>query len=193
MSDKQEKVKKITNENPVERQETVQTEPEKRVCIYRRVRTRSSKGYNTLIARQTEYYKKMIALREDWKFIGIYADAEQSGVKLQERDGLIKMMKDCETGKIDLIITKSFTQFLGNTDDSTEIIDRLRQLDIGLFSEEVNINTQSVENDPILSILSALAQIKSERIVMSTVARMMNKRKTCDEGEKRIWQSNRKK
>lgn len=191
MSDKQEKVKKITNENPVERQETVQTESEKRVCVYRRVRTRSGKGYNTLIARQTEYYKKMIALREDWKFIGIYADAVQSGVKLQERDGLIKMMKDCEAGKIDLIITKSFTQFLGNTDDSTEIIDRLRQLDIGVFSEEVNINTQSVENDPILSILSTLAQIKSERIVLSTVARMMNKRKTCDEGEKKIWQSNR--
>jgi DNA invertase Pin-like site-specific DNA recombinase len=186
MSGKQEKVKKITNENPVERQETVQTEPEKRVCTYRCVRTRSSKGYNSLIARQTEYYEKMISLRENWQFVGMYADAVQSGAELQERDGFRKMMKDCEAGKIDLIITKSLTQFLESAEDSTEVIDRLRQLDIEVFSEKDNSNTQSVESDPILTILSIFAQSESERTELSAVTRMMNKRKTSDEGEKKV-------
>lgn len=147
MSGKQEKEKKLPNENSVEMQETMQSQPEKRVCVYRRVRTKSNEGYKSLITRQTEYYKKMLSLRENWQFVGMYADAVQARVELQETDGFKKMMKDCEAGKIDLIITKSFTQFLESAEDSTEVIDRLRELEIEVFSEKENSNTQPVESE----------------------------------------------
>ena len=71
-------------------------------------------------------------------------------VETQETDEFRKMMKECETGKIDLIMTKSYTRFLESTEDRTEVIDRLRQLDIEVFSQKESINTQLAKSERAL-------------------------------------------
>ena len=71
-------------------------------------------------------------------------------------------MKDCELGKIDLIITKSITRFARNTVDSIEAIRKLKLLGIAVFFEKENINTLSENSEQLLSILSSLAQGEAE-------------------------------
>lgn len=70
--------------------------------------------------------------------------------EMQKTDEFIKMMKECESGKIDLIMIKSHTRFSESTEDRTEVIDRLRQLDIEVFSQKENSNTQLVKSERAL-------------------------------------------
>lgn len=74
----------------------------------------------------------------------------ENPVETQETDEFRKMMKECESGKIDLIMAKSYTRFLESTEDRTEVIDRLRQLDIEVFSQKENSNTQLVKSERAL-------------------------------------------
>ncbi|WP_425475063.1 recombinase family protein, partial [Anaeromonas gelatinilytica] len=72
------------------------------------------------------------------------------------------MMRDCEAGKIDMIITKSITRFARNTVDSIKAIRKLKLLGIALFFEKENINTLSENSELFLTILSSLAQGEAE-------------------------------
>lgn len=70
-------------------------------------------------------------------------------------------MADCENRKIDFIITKSISRFARNTMDCLELVRRLVALDIYIYFEKENINTQSMESELMLSILSSLAENES--------------------------------
>lgn len=155
--------KKITKIDPVKQQITRQLQPKKRVCSYCRVSTDSREQQNSFSA-QLKYYKALIEDQEDWQFSGIYADEARSGTKLQKRDDFLRMMKECEDGKIDMIITKSVTRFARNTVDSIQAIRKLKELGIAVFFEKEHINSLSEKSEQMLTILSSLAQGESESI-----------------------------
>lgn len=113
---------------------------------------------------QLKYYKTLIEDKEGWQFAGIYADEARSGTKLKKRDDFLRMMKECEDDRIDMIITKSVTRFARNTVDSIQAIRRLRELRIAVFFEKENINSLSEKSEQMLTILSSLAQGESENI-----------------------------
>ncbi|BAE85217.1 recombinase family protein [Desulfitobacterium hafniense] len=155
--------KKITKIDPVKQQITLQLQPKKRVCAYCRVSSDSWEQQNSFTA-QLEYYQSLIEGREDWQFAGIYADEARSGTKLKKRDDFLRMMKDCEAGRIDMIITKSVTRFARNTVDSIQAIRRLKELGIAVFFEKENINSLSEKSEQMLTILSSLAQGEAEGV-----------------------------
>lgn len=142
---------------------TRQLQPKKRVCSYCRISTDSREQQNSFFA-QLKYYKTLIEDQEEWQFAGIYADEARSGTKLQKRDDFLRMMKDCEDGKIDMVITKSVTRFARNTVDSIQAIRRLKELGIAVFFEKEHINSLSEKSEQMLTILSSLAQGESESI-----------------------------
>ena len=155
--------KKVTKIEPV-RQNVIQTlRPKKRVCAYCRVSTDSTKQHTSYVA-QVEYYENYIENREDWEFAGIFADEAKSGTKLKSRDEFQRMIKECENGNIDIIITKSVTRFARNTVDSIEAIRKLKALGVTVYFEKENINTLSEQSEQMLTILSSLAQGESESI-----------------------------
>jgi DNA invertase Pin-like site-specific DNA recombinase len=71
------------------------------------------------------------------------------------------MIADCENKKIDLIVTKSISRFARNTTDCLELVRKLIGLGIFIYFEKENINTGSMENELMLSILSGLAESES--------------------------------
>lgn len=163
MAGEQKKIKKITKINPVKSHVLMQLQPQKRVCAYCRVSTDSREQQNSFIA-QTAYYEELIGKRSDWEYAGIYADEARSGTKLQKRDDFLRMIKDCESGKIDMIITKSVTRFARNTVDSIKAIRKLKLLGVAVFFEKENINTLFESSEMLLTILSSLAQGEAESI-----------------------------
>ena len=155
--------KKVTKIEPV-RQNVIQTlRPKKRVCAYCRVSTDSTKQHTSYVA-QVEYYESYIGKREDWEFVGIFADEAKSGTKVKSRDEFLRMMHECENGNIDVIITKSVTRFARNTVDSIEAIRKLKSLGVTVYFEKENLNTLSEQSEQMLTILSSLAQGESESI-----------------------------
>jgi len=70
-------------------------------------------SYNTQVS---EYTKKIIE-NQDWDLVDIYADAGFSGTNVKHRLAFNRMIRDCESAKIDLVITKSISRFARNTVD----------------------------------------------------------------------------
>ena len=74
------------------------------------------------------------------------------------------MIKDCERGKIDFILTKSVARFARNTVDSLKYVRKLKAMGIGVFFEEQALDSMKSENEMFLGLYSVMAQAESENI-----------------------------
>jgi DNA invertase Pin-like site-specific DNA recombinase len=70
----------------------------------------------------------MGAERPNWTLVDIYADEGISGTSLKHRDNFVRMIKDCEAGKMDLIIVKNVARFARNIVDCISYIRQLRAM-----------------------------------------------------------------
>lgn len=113
---------------------------------------------------QVNYYTSFITNNPDYVLAGIYADEGISGTNTKKREQFNKMIEDCKTGKIDMLITKSISRFARNTLDCLNFVRLLKDLGIGVIFEKENINTLDSKGEVLLSILSSLAQDESRSI-----------------------------
>lgn len=134
-----------------------------RVAAYCRVSTGSDEQLVSLET-QKNHYESYIKANPEWEFAGLYFDEGISGTKKTKRTALIQMMKECEQGRIDYIITKSISRFARNTTDCLEMVRKLIDLGIFIYFEKENLNTGLMESELMLSILSSLAESESVSI-----------------------------
>ena len=134
-----------------------------RVAAYCRVSTDSDAQLESLEA-QKQHYESYIACRDDWTFAGLYYDEGITGTKKDKRPELMRMIRDCEAGKIDYVITKSISRFSRNTTDCLEMVRKLLALNIPIYFEKENLNTGSMESELFLAILSSMAEGESVSI-----------------------------
>lgn len=137
------------------------------VCAYCRVSTDSSKQMESLET-QVSYYENYIKNKSGWEYAGVFKDEGISGTGTVKRTDFNKMLKACELGKIDLIITKSISRFSRNTADCLETVRYLKSLKVAVYFERENINTLGADSELILSVLSSLAQDESKNISENT-------------------------
>ena len=136
---------------------------QKRVAAYCRVSTDSEEQL-TAYQNQTRVYTEMIAANKEWEFAGLYADEGISGTRADKRPEFQRMIRDCQNGKIDYIITKSVSRFARNTVECLEYVRSLKAQGIGIFFEEQNIDTLKNESELYLVIYAGFAQSESESI-----------------------------
>lgn len=134
-----------------------------RVAAYARVSTKSDEQLLSLET-QKEHYDSFISANSNWEYAGIYYDEGISGTKVEKREGLLALLKDCEDGKIDRVITKSISRFSRNTTDCLEMVRKLTSLKVFLFFEKENIDTEHMSSELMLSILSSIAESESRSI-----------------------------
>ncbi|HWQ75629.1 MAG TPA: recombinase family protein [Syntrophomonas sp.] len=132
-----------------------------RVAAYCRVSTSSDEQLSSYQA-QLEYYLEKVKSNPQWALTAIYADQGVTGTSTKHRKRFIRMIKDCEKGKIDLIITKSVSRFSRNTLDGLEYIRKLKSIGVGVYFEKENINTLIMDNEMILTFMMTAAQAESE-------------------------------
>ncbi len=135
---------------------------EKRVAVYARVSTddpRQTSSYEL----QKNHYKDVVSRHPGWNLVDIYADEGISGTSLQHRDAFIKMIKDCQDGKIDLIVTKTVARFARNILDCIGYVRQLAAMKppIGVFFETENIYTLNGNSEMLLSFMATMAQEES--------------------------------
>ena len=130
-----------------------------RVAAYARVSTGKDAMLHSLSA-QVSYYSSMIQNHPGWVYCGVYSDEAQTGTKAN-RPGFQKMLSDCRTGKIDMIITKRISRFSRNTVVFLTTVRELQKLGIDVFFENENIHTTSGEGELMLTILASYAQEES--------------------------------
>ncbi len=138
-------------------------ERKKRVAAYARVSLDSERLMHSLSA-QVSYYSAYIQKNPHWIYAGVYADEGISGTQTQKRDEFNRLMKDCEDGKIDIILVKSISRFARNTVDLLSAVRHLKALGIEVIFEKENINSMSNDGELMLSILASFAQEESRSI-----------------------------
>ncbi|MFV0518989.1 MAG: recombinase family protein [Lachnospirales bacterium] len=134
-----------------------------KVCAYCRVST-DSEEQQTSYQSQVSFYKNKIDNNDDWKLVDIYADEGISGTSTKNRIAFNKMIKDCEDGKIDIVLTKSISRFSRNIVDCLTYIRKLKELGVKIIFEKENIDTLSENGELMLTILGGLAQEESASI-----------------------------
>ncbi len=134
-----------------------------RVAAYARVSTGSDEQLLSLET-QKEHYDSFIKSHPEWEYAGLYYDEGISGTKVEKRDGLVMLLKDCEEGRIDRVITKSISRFSRNTTNTLEMVRNLSKLGIYIFFEKENIDTEHMSSELMLSILSSIAESESRSI-----------------------------
>lgn len=134
-----------------------------RVAAYCRVSTDKDDQLNSFFA-QMRYYRDYVRGNDKMVLVDIYADEGITGVMAKKRTNFMRMMRDCEKGKIDLILTKSVARFARNTVDSLNYVRRLKAKGIGVYFEEQALDSLKTENEMALGLYSVLAQAESENI-----------------------------
>lgn len=154
--------KRVTEIMPVKARGRQKDEPI-RVGAYCRVST-NMHHQELSYESQLRYYQDLISRKPSWKLVQVYADKGISGTKTEKRTGFLKMMEDCEKGKIDKIITKSISRFARNTVDCISNIRKLKLLGVAVYFEKENIDTMTMQGELMLSILSSIAQAEAEAV-----------------------------
>lgn len=128
-----------------------------RVTFYARVSSESDEQLNSL-ENQTSYYKELIKKNKKWIYVKGYIDEGISGASAEKRESFQKMIRDSQSDKFDLIITKEITRFARNTLDSIQYTRELLSNGVAVFFQNDNINTLDEDSELRLTIMAGIAQ-----------------------------------
>lgn len=131
-----------------------------RVAAYCRVSTDDEdqiKSYNSMV----RYYTDLIKNNKQWVFAGVYADRAITGTKTDKREEFQRLIQDCMSGKIDMVIAKSIPRFARNTLDTLKYVRMLKERNIAVYFEVEKINTLK-DGEFLMTILSSVAQQEVE-------------------------------
>jgi site-specific DNA recombinase len=131
-----------------------------KVSAYARVSTNSISQEDSY-ENQVKYYEKLIKSNPEYEYNGVFADQAVSGTT-DKRPEFQSMIRQAEFGNIDLIITKNISRFSRNIADLYKYISKLKDLGVGVFFEEENINTLESTGNIFLSLLGSIAQMEVE-------------------------------
>lgn len=139
----------------------------KRVAVYTRVST-SRIEQQSSIKNQNEYYVEIIEKHPDWVLANVYEDNGITGTDYHNRESFLKMISDCEAGKVDIVVTKSVSRFARNTVDSLNTIRKLKRLGINIYFEKEDIWTLDGKGEFLITLMSCFAQEESKSISENT-------------------------
>lgn len=131
----------------------------KRAAAYARVSSGKEAMLRSLAA-QVDYYSEYIGKNPDWQYAGVFADEALTGTK-DNRPEFQRLLAECRSGNIDIVITKSISRMARNTLTVLESVRELKTLGVDVFFEEQNMHSMSGDGELMLSILSSFAQEES--------------------------------
>lgn len=139
------------------------TQQKLRVAAYCRVSTDSDEQATSYEA-QIRYYTELIEGNPDWTMVGIFADDGISGTNTKKRNDFNRMIEECTSGNIDLVLTKSISRFARNTLDCLKYVRLLKEKGVAVIFQKENINTMDASGEVMITIMASLAQQESESI-----------------------------
>ena len=149
-----------------------------RVGLYPRVSGHEQEE-NYSIPEQIERMNKYCDAK-DWMVYKIYTDAAYSGSNM-ERPGLQDMIRDCEAGKLDMVLVYKLDRLSRSQKDTLYLIEDVFEANgVGFASMTENFDTSTPHGKFIIGILSVFAQLEREKIRERT---MIGKDSRAKEGK----------
>ena len=149
-----------------------------RVALYPRVSGHEQED-NYSIPEQIERMKKYCDAK-DWMVYKIYTDSVQTGADMN-RPGLQSLIKDCESGKFDMVLVYKLDRLSRSQKDTMYLIeDVFEKNNVGFTSMTENFDTSTPHGKFIIGILAVFAQLERSKIQERT---MLGKKARAAEGK----------
>ncbi len=136
------------------------TEPYKNVGIYCRVSSFEKNQLNSLSA-QISSLTRSVGNVEQWKLTDTFIDIASAKGDVPRRE-FERMLKECEDHRISVILTKSISRFGRDTVDTLEALKRLKEAGVRVIFVEESLDTDSVDNELMITIIESFAQAENE-------------------------------
>ncbi len=133
---------------------------EKRVGIYCRVSTNSAEQLKSLAA-QVSALTRLVAANPKWLLVDVYLDVASSKTGSSRKE-FIRMLKDCESRVIEIVLTKSISRFGRDTVEILDALNQLKLLGVRVIFEQEVLDTADTNNDLMISIIESIAQAENE-------------------------------
>ena len=148
--------------------------------IYTRVSTSMQvEGYS--LDAQKDKLKKYADYQE-MIIAGEYSDEGKSGKSVEGRPEFQQMLQDIETGKdnVDFVLVFKLSRFGRNAADVLSSLQRMQDFGVNLICVEDGIDSSKDAGKLMISVLSAVAEIERENILVQT---MEGRRQKAREGK----------
>lgn len=133
---------------------------EKRVGIYCRVSTNSAEQLKSLSA-QVSALTRLTAANPKWLLVDAYIDIASSKTGSSRKE-FTRMLKDCKSRVIEIVLTKSISRFGRDTVEILDALNQLRALGVRVIFEQEVLDTADTDNDLMISLTELIAQAENE-------------------------------
>jgi DNA invertase Pin-like site-specific DNA recombinase len=133
---------------------------EKRVGIYCRVSTNSADQLKSLAA-QVSALTRLTAANPKWLLVDVYIDVASSKTGSTRKE-FTRMLQDCKSRDIEIVLTKSISRFGRDTVEILDALNQLRALGVRVIFEQEVLDTADTDNDLLISIIESIAQAENE-------------------------------
>lgn len=133
---------------------------EKRVGIYCRVSTNSVDQLKSLTA-QVSALTRLVAANPKWLLVDVYIDIASSKTGSSRKE-FTRMLKDCKSRVIEIVLTKSISRFGRDTVEILDALNQLKLLGVRVIFEQEVLDTADTNNDLMISIIESIAQAENE-------------------------------
>ena len=148
--------------------------------IYTRVSTAMQVDGYSLDAQKDKLRK--YAAFQDYYVAGEYSDEGKSGKSVDGRPEFMRMLRDIEEGKdrISYVLVFKLSRFGRNAADVLTSLQRMQDFGVNLICVEDGIDSSKDSGKLMISVLSAVAEIERENILVQT---MEGRRQKAREGK----------
>lgn len=133
---------------------------EKRVGIYCRVSTNSADQLKSLTA-QVSALTRLTAVNPKWLLVDVYIDIASSKTGSSRKE-FNRMLKDCQSRDLEIILTKSISRFGRDTVEILDALNRLKLLGVRVIFEQESLDTADTDSELMISIIESIAQAENE-------------------------------
>lgn len=140
-----------------------------KVYMYTRVSTSMQIDGFSLDAQKERIRKYADAF--DYEIVGEYEDAGKSGKSIEGRAEFKKMLEDIESNKDDIsyVLVFKLSRFGRNAADVLSTVQFMQDYGVNLICVEDGINSDKDAGKLMISVLSAVAEIERENILVQTM------------------------
>src|SRR5690625_4294698 len=133
---------------------------EKRVGVYCRVSSNSMEQLNSLTT-QVSALTRLTASTPNWLLVDTYIDIT-SGKAKSNRKAFHRLIKDCESKDLEILITKNISRVSRDTVEVLEGLNKLRELGVRVIFEQEGLDTADTDSALMISIIESIAQAENE-------------------------------
>ena len=133
---------------------------DKRVGIYCRVSTNSWEQLKSLTA-QVSHLTRITAATPQWLLVDVYMDIATSKTGSSRKE-FARMLNDCGSNKLDIILTKSISRFGRDTVEILDALNQLKLLGVRVIFEQEELDTANTDRNLMISIIECIAQAENE-------------------------------